>query len=477
MHMSSLWSLLLGVRSLSCVVVVFALAQLMGCVKPQVYEDPMAIMTHSADPDKRMAAARQAEVTHKDDPARIAALHDMLWVRGRGAEERIYAIDQLIAHDEAAFKKTLDRRLVLVVNDPTLRYLMDTAVKRKWTDLTPAIVRSYARTFPTNVPGERPEHTALLALSPGQSIETIVFEVFANADDQVNINEQTAAWQLLWKLTDGDHIMKMLAMAPDTNPLVVDLKAASRDLHALPVGKEGVLRLSYLRDPSRAGLWQAISQRVAMLTAEQREGLELRHLPVLMLLDDATLARSRESLLAEVRREVDAQEHHTRGPNFDGPMREHPQLLGVAAGELCWADVATLRMLMQAVWQRDVREALFKQADEDLVDTSTEHGGVIFHEGQRFVARIYPPLYTRHDLKYLPTQEMIEATYTGVAHYHFHAQEHRNRDFAGPGVGDVRLAANLEIHGLVFTFIDRDTLNVDYYQPDSTVVDLGVIRR
>ena len=39
------------------------------------------------------------------------------------------------------------------------------------------------------------------------------------------------------------------------------------------------------------------------------------------------------------------------------------------------------------------------------------------------------------------------------------------------------LADRLRPTAVVFTFIDRDTLGVDYYQPQGVVVDLGTIRR
>src|SRR5690606_26990465 len=120
----------------------------------------------------------------------------------------------------------------------------------------------------------------------------IVFDVMANADDQANIHEQAAAWHLLGQLTDRERLLMLLAKAPGRTPLVVDLQAAARDLHALPSGREGVLRLSYLRDPARADLWQTFKTQADRLGVEQRQGLELRHLPVLAALDDATARAS-----------------------------------------------------------------------------------------------------------------------------------------------------------------------------------------
>ena len=111
------------------------------------------------------------------------------------------------------------------------------------------------------------------------------------------------------------------------------------------------------------------------------------------------------------------------------------------------------------------------------MDSTTEHGGVLLHLGHRFLAQGFEPMYRRHDLKYVPSNEMIGQLYFGVAHYHFHAQRYKNTRFAGPGEGDLKLARSLNANYLVFTFIDRNRLNVDYYQRGRIVVDLGTVKR
>ena len=60
---------------------------------------------------------------------------------------------------------------------------------------------------------------------------------------------------------------------------------------------------------------------------------------------------------------------------------------------------------------------------------------------------------------------MIEAMYTGLAHYHFHAQQYDNIEFAGPGRGDLEFNANLETHTLTLTFVNRNQINVDLAFP------------
>jgi len=64
-----------------------------------------------------------------------------------------------------------------------------------------------------------------------------------------------------------------------------------------------------------------------------------------------------------------------------------------------------------------------------------------------------------------------------LAHFHFHVQSTRNARYAGPGPADLAYADAFGRANLVLTFIDEDTLAVDYYQPGGATLDLGHITR
>jgi len=452
-------------------------ASLAGCATTANYEAPIPVMTAGEAPTERLAAARQAERDFPDDPRRIAKLHHMLWDRGYNAKERRYAIDQLIAHDEAAFKEALSRRIVLVQNWDTIRYLCELAVQRGWRDMTPTLVRQYARPVHGMGTEDRPSREAIEKLNPGKTVTQVIFEVFADSDDDVSIKEQVAAWELLTRISEPGELMDRLAAAPDATPLVIDLKASARDLQTLPINKEGVLRLQYLRSPAQAKYWEQYKQLVASLDVSQKKGLRLRHLPILAHLSERERQWSRAKFAATIDAMLDGVEHHLKNPTYGGGNRDYPQKFHEYRDQMAWADLATVYVLNRAARNRAVVRSLFEQAEKDEQDTSTEYGGVLLHVDGRYVAKAYPPLIRHHDLKFIPRPEMIEASYTGLAHYHFHAQDFRNRDYAGPASGDLKLADRLQLHGLVFTFIDRDTLNVDYYDHHGVVIDMGELKR
>ena len=72
---------------------------------------------------------------------------------------------------------------------------------------------------------------------------------------------------------------------------------------------------------------------------------------------------------------------------------------------------------------------------------------------------------------------MLNAAYTAVFHFHFHAQRYRNERYACPGVGDLNYADSTRANCLVFSFVGVDALNIDFYRHGRVIVDLGDVRR
>lgn len=446
-----------------------------GCATSH-YGDPVPqMLNRERDPEERLAAAKQAQAERPDDPARIEALHHLVWDRGHPESLRRYAIDQLIAHDEQAFKATAMNRVVLVENADVLRYLFDQAVERKWADFTPAVVRSWARRINGVRDEDRVEYGAIKRLNPGREPAEIVYGVFS--DPALPADQRGAAWELLNRLSDRATVTRLLGDTTIASPMVADLKRGLAELGVLPTNREGLTWLMHLADPSRRPLWDRMKAVVAALPREKRAGLELRHLEPLLVAGDARLAMDRAALSRRVSTRVAPRQHALLSPTFDGQAKDYPQQLYEWEPKLTWADLLVLDVLLDAIENANVRKTLFEQADADQRDTTTEFGGLLAQTGTAAEYRAFPTRTRRHDRIYLAPPELIEAVYTGLAHVHFHAQEHRNSQFAGPGRGDQEFAERLNFNNLVFTFIDRDNLNVDYYHHGGVVIDLGMVRR
>jgi len=441
---------------------------LAGCV-PQSFDDPVAVMLdHDADVRFRHRAAQQYDAQGFADERYFNALDQLLWEPGYPVWQRRYAIDRFIEFDPAAFQETLASRITAIPSWDARCYLFDLAIQNDWENFTATAVLSYAQAIAGIPDRDRPERAVIAHGNPGQTVEQAIGRVFVNADGNASRVHQVAAWEVLNRLVERAGLIRLLDRSLPSTGLIVDLKASRSYLHVLPSNREGVLWLAYLRDPAHRVAWDRFAAMAGRLTPDQRRGLELRHLPVLSRVD------TNPSLIAARRDEPRPSGSGARSnippsnQNADHPGDVDP---------LCWADWAVVHLISRSLGDRGLVDELFVQADADFNDKKSEHGGVLDWHDAKMVAHAYAPLMRRHDRIFYPPPEMVEHLYTAVAHYHFHAQDYHNEQFAKPGRGDLELARRMNFNGLIFTFVGRDSLHVSYYQPNGAVIDLGVIHR
>jgi hypothetical protein len=91
----------------------------------------------------------------------------------------------------------------------------------------------------------------------------------------------------------------------------------------------------------------------------------------------------------------------------------------------------------------------------------------------------YAPRATERagDHSFTAPSSMHSESTLALVHFHLHAQRHDNQAYAGPSAADIDYARLHQRSCLVLCFLDRDTLNVDYYQPNGVVIDLGSLKR
>lgn len=471
-------------RSRYCGILVALPLLIAGC-GPKVYDDPIAATRdRTQSPGDRLAAAKQAEAELPDSEKRLALMRSATWERGYPDSVRTFAVDSLVRHDEADAKRHLANAIRLSNNWQTIQHILDTAVRRQWTDFTPAIVRNYARPARAYTDDKRPERSAIKALNPDRTVEQVVFDTFAADDGAADVKQRAAAWQLLIRIVpDTTALVGMLQQVEANDPLIIDLQAGARDLNIAPVNMEEIVWLQTLRTEAQRGYYDAAVRAVRVLSDEQRRGLELRHLPVVLYAaarEPALLTHDRSAMYAKLRSGLAGQKHYLKGATFDGGSATHPQRLHDWRDELSFGDLLTCVVVTHAMRERSVVDEWFAQSDADHHDKSTEYGGLLGATGDDppFRALMYKPFLRKHDLAYYATERMIADGYTALAHYHFHSQSVDNSAYASPGQGDLkRIGDTQRLNGLVLTSIDENTLNVDFYRHGKVVVDLGSIRR
>ena len=262
------------------------------------------------------------------------------------------------------------------------------------------------------------------------------------------------------------------------DPLLNALRWCADSSVKLPADREEIGRL--LTVVSQLPLED---QRLRRWTITHRDDpvgpLALRHMPAVLIARAEQRTWTRPDWHNDIARRLEGQSHVTRGTDAeDEIVTTRPERLTDQADHLSVGDYIVLDALIRSLDDRRVVAALFKQADADLIDPSTEHGGVLAIDADNRVnARAFEPMLKQHDRVYFASDACVRAMHTGLAHYHFHAQRHDNAVWAGPGKGDLGFADRLHANCVVFTFIDRNTLNADAYFPGGIIVDLGCITR
>lgn len=460
-----------GVPRLVCWCCAICVLAAGGCRGGATRPDPEVMSDRSASAAQRIRAIETVPLDAEDTDAGLARLHVLVWTDGHPDAVRLAAADRLRGHDASAFWSAAERWLDEVDDAEVFDGLIDRAALDGSGGLIPVVLRRWAR-FPARADeAAGPHYRALQRLLPGREPEDELRElVQTHSQRHVAAN----AWVGLCRLVDPAALRRELAGWPPGGLLTADLREALPVLDRLPRNAEGLKWLAALReDPER---WAAIVGSRTRGDAADLDGVELRHLAVCLHADAAYLRGGRAALHRSLSQRL---EPGSRVPRAIDRAAEQDQ--DAVLESLSPADTAVVLSVLDVLQSRGVLAELFRQADSDHRDTQTEHGGVLTWGPQgRPVALDFPSHHNASDRKFYSSPAMVEAVYTGLAHYHFHAQAYANADYAGPGRGDLDFAEALGANALTFTFVNRDTLNADLTLPapsGTVVLDLGVIQR
>ena len=425
-----------------------------------------------------------------DSSESIDALQGLIYRLGYSNDVRIAGIELLMETDPDRVVRTTRQRLARINDAEWLEIYCKWLGSQDWSSaedrrsINEALVSSWGVRW-SQWPDEddRPERMALVMINGEDQVLPLVFETFQINKKASKQGLRNRCWELLHRLNQREALIELVRNTPPDkgNSMMVDLRAAADDLGMVPYNREEILWLRKLRDPERQEFWQQAKEDVQGISEERRRDMELRdvamvvaasrHRPDLLSVSDGQLYEQVEASMRGTRH------YYETEPGMPTDSR-HRERLYTHRSELTWGDLAAISLAQEALSQPAIVRHLFDYGSRDEEDKGTEYGGIIQLDDQgRFEIREFIPKIRHHDRRFNASQEMFNAGYTALYHMHFHAQRYRNELHAGPGLGDMNYADNTRTNNLVFTFINEDTMNVDFYRHDKVIVDLGTIKR
>lgn len=444
------------------------------------------------------------------------AFKNLAWSSATPSELRYTTLDLLMSDtsEDGNADSARMARLILPTEDDrqAVRIILQHAIRAKWDGLLPAIVRSYARVTPGYPDEERMERKAIEALAPGERLEAVVFGVFldplkgaSNREERsiLRVADRTRddAWGLLARLDpDGSQRVTLLEsnLELSTNDVgtkrtLDDLRACWNDFGILP---DQAMELTWLRqlrhadDDKRAAnntqWWESARSAVAKLRTKQHEGLELRHLePIrwVSVTHPEWLSLHTQELYDMIADRLSKRTHVKRKVDKGEPARK--ERLHEWKDELQWADLLAILVVDEAIQNPNLVEKIFVQRKLDHKDRKTEYGGIIdtpastdsATTAEQYRAILFRPRQRDRvsDERFVASDDMMRFSDRALAHYHFHANERNNEKYAGPSRADYINAQTSGRTSVVLTSLKADELNVDLYQPNGIVIDLGII--
>tara|TARA_R110000737_G_scaffold2923_12_gene9415 strand:- start:4621 stop:6174 length:1554 start_codon:yes stop_codon:yes gene_type:complete len=438
------------------------------------------------------------------------ALKNLAWSSATTPQLRYTTLNLLMSDtsEEGNADSARMARLILPTEEDrqAVRIILQHAIRAKWEGLMPAIVRSYARVAPGYPDEERMERKAIEALNPGQPLEAVVFGVFldplkgaSNREERsiLRVADRTRddAWGLLARLDkDGSqrvHLLESQSNIADdlgTKQTLDDLRACWYHFGVLP---DQAMELAWLRQLRRSDddktaqnntlWWEQSRTAISGLRNNQRQGLRLRHIEPIRWASQhhsEWVSATKAQLSQEITSRFAGRTFIKRKTAKGEPA--HNERFEQWESELSWADLITILVMDEAIQSPEVVEKIFVQRSLDHKDRKTEYGGILdvdpstgLHRAVLFRPRARDRV---SDERFVASEDMIRFSDRALAHYHFHANERNNEKYAGPSRADYINAETSGRTSLVFTSLKADELNVDLYQPNGVVIDLGVIR-
>ncbi len=410
--------------------------------------------------------------------------------------DRAEALAALLDQDASVAEAVTRQLIASLPPSPWANDLCLSAADHGWRSCAGSLVlRGYNRHDALALTLESEALTPLDSLRRVLAAEDVAAALWQVAlDQEVDAVTRARAWELHVAVVGADAARNQLLSWPvEPAGLLADLRRCAQELYLVPQTVAEIITVRWLLAERASGdessTWDRWSMLAQALEPAQRRELALRHFPAIQAATDCRpdlLSRSHAELLGGLVHSLRMASRVPPHPNGQ-VVTDVPDALPHWADQLAWGDLLGLTLLVEARESDPTfRAALREQVERDLADKAHELGGLIRQTPPRGARRgclLLEP-YTSGsaslgDVAFQPPAEMRGQGPLAVAQYHFHAQARDSRVNAGPGRGDLRVAARTGSLCVLVTPCGRQGLNLDCFARLHSgrvfILDLGTI--
>ena len=354
-----------------------------GCGGGKVTDPARVLSDPGENPARHRAAVGIAQGQLGPEETR-RILSRMIVADGFAVESREVAWDALIRSDREGLKRQLEFDLPRLGMPRWRARVCELIVEEGWVEMTPTLIRAWARPMPgfDGKPGDRPERIALVDMYGEPKIPTVLVRVMLDSDPIVAANLRARCWELLMAEGRRDLVVDLLrdAEVDPRDGLFRDLRKIAELTGIIPGNREEIIWARALCAAENEEFLAEAVAAVESLPEDRRGSLEMRDLgslvganrldPGLLLLGDAALAD-------RIAGRIDRDGRRVYSADFSGHRGRFTERFREVRDELDWGDLLSITVAIEALDIGPVRAHLFDHAERDLLDITTEFGGII----------------------------------------------------------------------------------------------------
>lgn len=443
------------------------------------------ILTDVSDSaEMRQKADRQlVQMSLPSNPARLAALVEVVGGYGQSPTMKIYAMDQLMAANRQLAIAVLARQIPHFEHWRVLRYACSLTVRIGDQALVDPLVLSLNRTATRFTTRQRPEADAIRHLTHG-SLRSCLEKKFRHGQ---MISVRLAALNLLYHLLPTGRLRELVLAGTNDDAMLSSLAWYARLFSYVPHTAPQVAWIEEMHSGAMGPVARAAKWDMRYLPGHCMEnGVPPRLVGLLATLGRPTQYPPIAMLRQRVRRAYAAHRHVRRpGPYPGSPDNPDPSL-AANAGKFSYLDWLVIRVLYDALHHEAFRDQIMRLGRQSRHVHGAEQGGLIqFHivrgqrESEKYPAihlKLYPSLKNVNSGVYITGPQLLLDTPMGLGQFILHFQKRDNERYTGPAPGDLRYVRFTRCVVVIFTSMSRRAFDTTVDFPSGAVLDLGVAR-